>query len=456
MSDGCLSRKCDVLVVGGGAAGIAAATELAAAGFAVELVEQGERLGGAIHRQPASAGAASYASRATRRQWRRLSGALAGSSVRINTRCVFLGVDSDGLALVEDRCASGLVVLPARVVVLAVGAVERVRPRPGWELAGVTTAGGMQVGLKETGRPPEGRILIAGNGPLTIALAAQLARHGNPPVAVLETADPLGHALSGLPLAAHPRIVLEAFGYLGTLARASVPWRRATALVAVDQEGDGLVATVVDRAGRAERIPADHIALHDGIRPNAFGLPRVRDASDAAPFIVHAGDCREALGAASAEADGRRAARLAAAWLRRETATVAALETAIGCERAAQNVLSRLFAPVNAANRPERWDDEALLCRCEQKTVGDLHRLLSRMDALSPREIKLNGRFCMGSCQGRFCADNVVELIAAARPGVPAPATVELTGSRWPIRPVSIAAMASWHARETQSQDEQK
>ncbi|MBC7311156.1 MAG: FAD-dependent oxidoreductase, partial [Rhizobium sp.] len=42
----------DVIIIGGGPAGLAAATEAARSGYTVELVEQRESLGGAIHRQP--------------------------------------------------------------------------------------------------------------------------------------------------------------------------------------------------------------------------------------------------------------------------------------------------------------------------------------------------------------------------------------------------------------------
>jgi thioredoxin reductase len=447
-------HECDVLVVGGGPAGIAAATELAAGGLSVQFVEQGARLGGAIHRQPAAPGAAP-AGLAALPQWKRLSRAVALSKLSARTRCVFLGVDSDGLSLVEDR-PSGLVsAVRAAAVVVAIGAVERICPRPGTELPGVTTAGGVQVMLKETGWTPPGRILVAGNGPLTIALAAQLARCGNPPLAVLEAGDPLHRPDAALALVRHPRLVREAMGYLRAMRASGVAWQRATVLSAIELRGKELVATTIDRTGGEKSLVVDRIALHDGIRPNSFGLPRATGELRGAPFVIHAGDCREALGAVSAEADGRRAARIVMARLRGNAADVARLEATIARERSAQRMIARLFAPTNAANDPAEWPDNALLCRCEQRSVGDLRGILAGNDSPSPREIKLNGRFCMGACQGRFCADAVAGLIAAERSGARPPLITELTGQRWPLRPASVAAIIGSHPTSTPQEEEQ-
>jgi hypothetical protein len=96
-----------------------------------------------------------------------------------------------------------------------------------------------------------------------------------------------------------------------------------------------------------------------------------------------------------------------------------------------------------------------LLCRCEQKSVGELRALLDGNDCPSPREIKLNGRFCMGACQGRFCADAVADLMASARPGTSRPLVADLTGRRWPIRPASIASIVA-DDRPSKTREEQE
>jgi len=63
-------------------------------------------------------------------------------------------------------------------LVLATGAREGFLPFPGWTLPHVMGAGGLQA-LVKSGLAISGkRVVVAGSGPLLIAVAAYLRRHG--------------------------------------------------------------------------------------------------------------------------------------------------------------------------------------------------------------------------------------------------------------------------------------
>src|SRR5690606_15930695 len=106
-------------------------------------------------------------------------------------------------------------------------------------------------------------------------------------------------------------------------------------------------------------------------RPNSFGLFERKSA----PLIIRAGDCREALGAVTAEVDGARAADEALAHLRGEKPSPTPAR--IDAERRAQLVLKELF---RTACMPTLEDlpDDTVLCRCENGTVGTLKAMLAR------------------------------------------------------------------------------
>lgn len=444
----------DVLVVGAGPAGLAAATEIRSRGLSVEIVEQRSTIGGAIYRQPVSEVAALPQAKGVHERWKVLSEVFAAHSIPVRFACVFLGIDGDGKILVEDRQGGLVRQLSARAVIFAVGAVESVLPRPGWHLAGVATAGGLQVMMKETGYPPAGRVLLAGSGPLLMAVAAQMAKLGNPPVAVVEAGDPLRKFGSGLSLASCPALASEAVGYMWAVWRSGVPWIRGARLRTVSRNENGLRATVVDGKCQETVYQIDRIGLHDGISPNHIGLPAETLEPGSSPIILHAGDCREALGAEAAIMDGRLAGQTTVGLL---SGTSSSVPRDLGRFRRIQATLSHVFAPASGAEDSlAALPDETVLCRCENRTVGDLKRLCGASDPLTGREVKHNGRFAMGACQGRFCAVNTAALMAKLRPDLSSTSPADLTGKRWPIRPVSLGALiAGTDKLDTSSQDVQ-
>lgn len=432
-------RSMDVLVIGGGPAGVAAAAEMARSGLKVTLCEQGGALGGAIHRQPGNPARAVPVPRAQSARWHKLSALLAKTDAEVLTFHAFIGLDATGAVLIEDRRQGRLLVLRVRALVLAVGGLERVVPRPGWHLPGVVTVGGLQVMMKVTGRGPAGSVLLAGSGPLLLAVAAQMTALGAPPLAILERSRQVLSPLRAAPLLLWPRYLAEAAGYMRRLMQAGVPWRLGSSVQTIRPTDDGRLETViVDGAGAVSRIVVDKVALHDGLRSNSDGLPPAAHATDRNPHVVLAGDCREALGGVAAIADGRDAAQQVIARLTGAPPMSSASRRIVDTERRAQQALANIFD----FGIPDllKLPDETILCRCEGRTVGALRQMLATEDQPSPREIKLNGRIGMGSCQGRFCVEWAGAMLAQQTCSAQ-PAGAEFIGNRWPSRPVAIRSL---------------
>ncbi|KQX34258.1 hypothetical protein ASD04_16580 [Devosia sp. Root436] len=423
----------EVLVIGGGPAGVAAALEMARGGLKVTLCEQGPRLGGAIHRQPDDPSRRVRVPKAQRQRWQALAEALAASPVTVLCRHMFAGVEGSGAVLLEDRASGRIVTRHPAALVLALGGVERATPVPGWQLPGVVTAGGLQMMMKSTGRAPDGDVLLAGSGPLLVAVAAQLTALGKAPVAVLErsTSAVSLRALAGLIRA--PAYLWEAAGYLLPLTKAGIRLQRGASVRSIVPAGDRLSVTIVDTIGLEQRLVVDRVALHDGLLPNGNGTTPAPNG----PFTVLAGDCREVLGGVAAIADGRLAGLAVLARLGQAAPDLAGAAATLRRERRTQSALNTLFdySGSDAAHLP----DDTVICRCEGRTLGQLRGMLAAGDRVSAREIKLNGRFGMGACQGRFCAEWVAAFVASQRDGQP-PQVAEIVGSRWPVKPVPVSA----------------
>ncbi|WKL39575.1 FAD-dependent oxidoreductase (plasmid) [Sinorhizobium meliloti] len=431
-------READVIVVGGGPAGVSAAIEAAKSGLSVMLCEQRPALGGAIHRQPAEGATPVAVLPSLRGRWQALSAELSASGVDVRTRRAFVGVDSTGAVLIEDRAAGKVEVRRPRALIFKLRGRGAGKTASGLAFArrrrGRRSPGDAEGGPRAGG----GRILLAGSGPLLLALAAQMTAAGNPPVAVIEEGDPASRPLAGVRLLAHPSILPDMAALMMPVLFRRVVWRRGTRLTEITQSGDMLTACLIAPNGREERIEVDRIGLHDGLRPNDFGLP----ANDAAAglVILRAGDVREVLGAHAAEADGAEAGREAAARLAGRPPRSGA--NGIRRLRSLQTSLSRLFAPVHGAPILDDCPGDTVICRCENRTISHLKAQLSGPDTVSARELRLNGRFGMGACQGRFCSEWTLSLMSELRPTASPSSIAEMGACRWPLRPVALSSLA--------------
>ncbi len=350
-----------------------------------------------------------------------------------------------------------------KAVVIATGALERPVPMPGWTLPGVTTVGALQSALKQSGVVPEGRVVLAGSGPLLLLLAVQYAAAGVQPVAIVDTA-PAGlgfRALARLPWAAvgDPWTVLWGLKLLRSRATSSVPvWRHASNLAA---EGDGRLErmTFTDGNGLAHSIEADVLAVHEGVVPNPQ-LTRLVDAEHrwnaaqrcfepvlgtwgetTARGVFVAGDGGGVLGSRAAVAGGRVAAAGAACHLgriveaERDGWTATQLDKLTG-ERWLRRFLDAVYPPPDGAGA---LADDVIVCRCEEVTAGELRGSASQVQG--PNQLKAYTRCGMGACQGRMCGLTVTEMIAAER-GL-SPDEVGYYRVRAPIKPVTVDELAS-------------
>jgi D-hydroxyproline dehydrogenase subunit alpha len=484
----------DVVVVGAGPAGLAAACRAAEAGASVVLLDEAPAPGGQVWRRPAGADAAGkHAATRLARAW---SERFATSGARFLARATVIdvieapsgvtacgapadasapdasapgaatGVAAPAATLLVDHAGRGLRV-EARRLVIATGARERFLPFPGWTLPNVVGVGGVQALLKSGAALGGRRVVIAGSGPLLLPVAAALARAGARIALVAEQAPAAAVARFAAGLWRHPRLLAQAVRYRAAFWRA--PYRCGVWVSAAC--GDGSTAEVREATLtdglRSWRERCDLLACAYGLVPNlrlarllgcalcGSGSRRVvrvdglQQTSVAGVYCAGeptgigglelallTGQIAGIVAAGAAMAASAAGAAGGAAASRAAGATspareLASLQRRRDRRRAYAAALDRTFQP--RAELQELPAPETLVCRCEDVPLGKLD------PAWSPRQAKLYTRAGMGPCQGRVCGP-ALELLR----GWDEPDTV-----RAPLEPVPLAILASLGAEET-------
>jgi sarcosine oxidase subunit alpha len=177
----------DLLVVGGGPAGMCAAVEAAPFGLEILVVDDGPAFGGQLVKQTHKFFGSKLQLAGTRgiRIGQKLREELAGyDNVVLWHDSRVLGVYPDGVVTV-DRSGGYYKFKPQKIIV-ATGAAEKFLSFPGNDLPGVYGAGAVQTLMNVHGVLPAQKLLMVGAGNIGLIVSYQLLQVGCEVVAVVE------------------------------------------------------------------------------------------------------------------------------------------------------------------------------------------------------------------------------------------------------------------------------
>jgi NADPH-dependent 2,4-dienoyl-CoA reductase/sulfur reductase-like enzyme len=382
-------RSFDVAVIGGGPAGMGAATVAAECGLSVVLLDDNPGLGGQIWRGESGSSKHTQASHWFDRVGR--------SSVEwiLEARVFQVGkghLSAESPDTVHQIAYSHLI--------LATGARERFLPFPGWTLPNVLGAGALH-SLIKSGLPVEGkRIVIAGTGPLLLAVAAYAREKGAQVACIAEQTTGAKFACFGLSVLLVPE-ELEEVWQLAWQLQAVPHWKNCWPVAALGKER--LEAVRLSHHGRIREIASDNLAFGFNLVPSLelaqFIGCAIQDGYVAVdenqqtciPGVYCAGEPTGIGGFELALVEGQIAGFAAAnrkdlarkLWRRRDAGLrhVRALRRAFELRDELRNM-------------PQ---EDTLVCRCEDVPFGLLRAHQSWQSA------KLHSRCGMGPCQGRVC-----------------------------------------------------
>jgi NADPH-dependent 2,4-dienoyl-CoA reductase/sulfur reductase-like enzyme len=457
-----MDEKIDIVVVGGGPAGLNAALTAAQMGAAVLLLDAYPAPGGQYYRQPPQ----HLADRPTphQRQGQELWQKALSAGVKIRSNVTVWYGDAEKTLIYYGP--EGSVAVQPKAIILACGTYERPVAFPGWTLPGVLMTGGAQTLLYQ-GVLPGKRVLLSGSGPLQLVVAKKLLEAGAEVVAVLEGSSRVlsrgWRHLKGI-WGQWERLG-EGLSSLAALLGKGVPYRFGWGIVAAHGEQQVERATIArydERwrpiPGSEEEVVCDTICIGYGFVPfttlgKLMGVKHIWDAAwnvevperdetmqtnISGIFVV--GDGAGLGGARMSILEGQVAGIAAAAQLShggaKASSALKALSAKIRRERAFQKMYADLFTPGEGLF--ELAQEDTLICRCEGITLGQIHHALA-MGAGSIAEVKAITRAGMGECQGRMCGLHINHLIAQW--AKKAPAEVGFNPARPPIFPLPIQAL---------------
>jgi thioredoxin reductase/bacterioferritin-associated ferredoxin len=454
-----------VLVVGGGPAGLSAAITAAEAGAEVVLLDERGNAGGQYFKQPAAPPVPSLERDRQVADGRRLIERARQAGVDIRSKSiVWGGFNGPEIHVLGNR---GPVVLRPDTLIVATGASERGHAVPGWTLPGVMTTGAAQSLLRVSGVTPPGRILVAGNGPLNLQVALELSRAGAEVAGVVELAPRPGLRRGGAAvrmLLASSRLTLAGGGMVAALQWRRVPLFYSRAIGQVVREDGALAVELVSADlpnSEVVRLNVDAVCLGYGFHPDNELLRllgcghdydaqrdqlvtrRDVDCRTTVTGIFAVGDCAQTNGAAVAAAEGVIAGLAAArdCGFAGDERTERAARRELLRHRRFQSALWSLFAPEGTFAVPTMPD--TLVCRCEDVTSASLDAAIEA-GCTSLGAVKRKTRLGMGPCQGRYCVPVAVSRLA--RHGGRPPGALDRAAPRPPLRPLRLRELGAGRA----------
>ena len=436
-------KEVDLVIIGGGPAGITAATEAARIGVSVALIDENENLGGKVLGPAGSTIKGSVSDKIEKNLRRQIL----NDFDRVKDK-IALYLNTEVWDILDQRMVllypkSGPAQEVKRIkgdkLIISVGAFEKAIPFPGWTLPGVFSVGGLNTLVKK-GILPGKRFLIAGTGPLQLVLAHHLINAGAGLSAIVNATSLKDIAANAFQLISSIDYlkIRSGFDYLQNIKRHNIPIYRSHIISKVYGASEVEKAEIikVDRSwnpikGTEKEINVDSVAYGFGLIPcteltRLCGCKHIYDERRGywrvernermetnVPGVFAAGDGLTIKGYSAAIEEGR----------------IAALEACAQLDLVGRSEADRFIRPaLRKLKRSNRFGqimdaistprpgifniltDDTVVCRCEEVTMQDVISAVAD-GARDVNDIKRRTRLGMGHCQGRFCGQVINELI---------------------------------------------
>ena len=443
----------DLIIIGAGPAGLSAAAQALDLGIIPLVIDENADVGGRIYAQ--SGLMKNKFNSKTRRKIQQLFGVNAPSEI-VRKKKQVIGIFPDNILLVTEK--DGTARIKYKSLIIATGARELSIPFPGWTLPGVMTSGCAQTTIKTQAIFPE-QAVVAGTGPLQLVLADQILKMGGKVLAVVETGSMKSWLKASTSLFGHWGVAGQLTACLINLAVNRVPIHFDSVVSAARGEDALREIEISSMDGKRKRtmvtdalcigygfVSSHELSLAAGARQvfkNGQWVP-VRDEvmQTSVPGVFAAGDSAGINGAVMAEYEGALSAVGAAKYLNVISDQAAEkrqrpLYDRIRKEKKLREQFDRIMKLPDRVY--ELADDDTIICRCEDLSLGELKRVVKRSGP-DINEFKRLTRAGMGLCQGRTCSASLRHILS--RSTGTAPDKIGMLTPRPPFKPITLGQLS--------------
>ena len=380
----------DVLIVGGGPAGMSAALAASANDdVRITVVDDNPRMGGQIWRAELGKIKSAEAQKLTAlfdQEWITI----------VNNASVFA---HDGNSLLGET-PRGAIQIEYNNLILATGARERFIPFPGWTLPNVFGAAGLQALVKGGVDVLGKRVVVAGTGPLLLVAAEYLASRGAQVVAICEQTTNRKLDKFALGLWRSPSKIIQGISLRSKLR--GVPYYRNSWVSTAHGESE-LRGVTIQHFGKTAEVECDMLACGFHLVPNielaqllgcaiVDGFVAVDDYQQTSVSNVYcAGEPTGIGGVDAAIVEGKIAGFAATGQFKQADSLLRTRKKTTAFAKALDQAFELRDELKSLAA------SSTVVCRCEDVQYGKL----AEYDDF--RMAKLQTRCGMGACQGRIC-----------------------------------------------------
>ncbi|MCY7295680.1 FAD/NAD(P)-dependent oxidoreductase [Alteromonas sp. a30] len=458
------TKNQQVIIVGGGAAGISAAAQLAEFGISSKIIDEATKLGGVVYRGPLRhTEELPHLDEFYQKSQKSLQDKYHNNKDKIDVQLEtsVIGPDgANGLILSDQKSLSSL---NYDYLILSTGCHERSVPFPGWTLPGVMMMGGVQLQIKSGLVRPGEKMALCGTGPLLPLIACQLHKAGVEVEGVYEASSFTRLAKEAVALLNKPMLTLNGLSMMSYLKRNNVPFHYGWGIVKAEgkEAVEEITVAPYDKEWKADLSKArtaklDSIGIgygfvartqitqllnleHEYSYQSSY-VPRLSGNQRSSKDNVYvAGDTSGILGSDGAAFEGQIAALDIALRMGAIDAATHASRTnkarkglqrvrnfRFGFDRFSERQLGMLDLP----------DDDTVICRCENVKKSQIDAAFER-GVKDITSLKMATRAGLGDCQGKICSaycyDRFKQAGHAERMGQ--------LRARFPVEPISFAMM---------------